>query len=84
MPSTRRYRQLRAAVLATKPPICAMCGGWIDRTLSARHPLGPSVDHAVPRSLGGSDSIDNLRPMHLVCNIRRGNRPLPLRTSRDW
>ena len=84
MPSTRRYRQLRAAVLAMKPPVCGWCGGWIDRTLSGRHPLGPSVDHVIPRAQGGPDTIANLQPMHLRCNIQRGNRPLPLRTSRDW
>lgn len=33
-----------------------------------------SADHLVPRSLGGSDAIENLRPAHTRCNSARGNR----------
>lgn len=32
-----------------------------------------TVDHVQPRSLGGSDRIDNLQPMCCVCNHRKGN-----------
>jgi hypothetical protein len=42
-------------------------------------------DHVIPKSLGGSDDDDNLRPAHLVCNIRRKNTPLATwRASRRW
>lgn len=33
-------------------------------------------DHLVPYSLGGPDSLDNLRPACHTCNARRGNRVL--------
>ncbi|MBF0808519.1 HNH endonuclease [Rothia nasimurium] len=36
-----------------------------------------SVDHVLPRSLGGSDDIANLRPAHFSCNSARGNRVMP-------
>lgn len=35
---------------------------------------GPSVDHIVPRSLGGTDDLANLRLTHWGCNQKRGNR----------
>lgn len=34
--------------------------------------LGPSIDHIVHRSFGGSNRPDNLRLMHFSCNIRSG------------
>ena len=45
-----------------------------------------SIDHVTPVSQGGSDDITNLRPAHLKCNVRRGNRraPTPLLTSTRW
>ena len=35
---------------------------------------GPSVDHIIPRSQGGSDDLVNLRLTHWGCNQKRGNR----------
>jgi len=34
---------------------------------------GPSIDHLVPRSLGGEDDLANLRLAHWACNRRRKN-----------
>lgn len=33
-----------------------------------------SMDHIVPKSLGGTDDVSNLRPVHMYCNALRGNR----------
>lgn len=38
------------------------------------HDSGPSVDHVVPRSQGGSDELANLRLAHWGCNRQRNNR----------
>jgi hypothetical protein len=32
-----------------------------------------TVDHIIPRSLGGSDDLDNLQPMCAGCNFKKGN-----------
>ncbi|WP_083785876.1 HNH endonuclease signature motif containing protein [Nakamurella multipartita] len=33
------------------------------------------VDHSIPTSLGGTDTIENYRPAHNSCNRQRGNLP---------
>ena len=70
----------RRQVLEVYGTICWLC----------RQPIAglPSADHVIPRSRGGTDDIENLRPAHLRCNISRGNRPprrrITLTPSSDW
>ncbi len=33
-----------------------------------------TIDHILPRSLGGSDAIENLQPMCNTCNHKKGNK----------
>jgi 5-methylcytosine-specific restriction endonuclease McrA len=77
--SGRYAARIRDHVLATKGTTCCHC-----------HEDGArSVEHVTPRSKGGTDHDDNLRPAHLVCNQRRARHPMlgwtdrPT-TSRDW
>lgn len=58
-----RYRQLRAAILAANP-ICHICG----------QPGADSIDHEIPRSAGGQNTLGNLRSAHLSCNSAKGDR----------
>jgi 5-methylcytosine-specific restriction endonuclease McrA len=50
---------------------CHICGTDVDRTLSGRHPMGPTIDHLVPLSKGGKDCYENVALAHLSCNARR-------------
>jgi len=53
--------------------ICQLCGDPCDPS-QPNGDMGPSLDHIVPRSLGGGDEDSNLRTAHRLCNARRGNR----------
>lgn len=56
---------------------CGICNRPVDITLKSGtrgSRRGPSVDHIVPRSLGGTDDLSNLRLAHWGCNQKRGNR----------
>lgn len=86
----RPYRRLCAQQRALGLP-CWWCGHAIDYTITgseaSKHPLGFTLDHATPISLGGS-LLDpaNARSAHRRCNSSRGNRPgVPKApTSRRW
>jgi 5-methylcytosine-specific restriction endonuclease McrA len=51
---------------------CWICREMIDPALRSPHPASSSTDHVIPRALGGSDEIENLRPTHRHCNASRG------------
>ena len=61
--STRRWRKIRERVLRAGQFICVYCGQEAD-----------TVDHVVPRRLGGNDSDDNLVASCKRCNYAKGGR----------
>lgn len=53
-------------VIAEYGSICHLCLKLIESDAEF------SIDHVIPRSKGGDDSIENLRPAHRKCNYSRG------------
>ena len=53
---------------------CHLCNKAVDHTLSGMHRDGPTVDHIIPVSHGGTDEPHNVALAHRACNIKRGNR----------
>jgi len=56
---------------------CYICKKEIDMSASrwtgrGNWENGLHFDHVVPLSRGGSDTIDNIRPSHALCNIKKG------------
>jgi hypothetical protein len=47
----------------------------VDPRLSNKDGWGKSLDHIMPKSLGGGPEIENLRLAHRRCNSYRGNDP---------
>lgn len=69
------WKAARKRAIASKDPVCAICGKWIDIVAPAFHPLAVEVDHIVPRSRGGAlYDLDNLQLTHSKCNRRKGAR----------
>lgn len=78
--SGRYAARIREEVREIYGSVCWLCGRQIREGEF-------SVDHVIPRSRGGGDAIENLRPAHIRCNSRRGNRGTvrPISpTSREW
>jgi 5-methylcytosine-specific restriction endonuclease McrA len=59
--NTRRYRQLRAIVLADSP-LCVYC----------KRVRATQTDHWIPLALGGRDELSNLVPACWPCNRAKG------------
>lgn len=51
---------------------CYLCGKRID--MDRKDAMGPSVDHLIPRSHGGTHDLANVALVHRRCNSRKGNR----------
>jgi 5-methylcytosine-specific restriction endonuclease McrA len=54
--------------------ICHICGDQVDMSLPRTSKLGATLDHVIPISKGGLDSLDNLKLAHWICNIRKSDR----------
>ena len=59
--STSKWRKIRLRILQRDNYVCQMCG--MD---------GNTVDHIVPRSLGGTDQPFNLQCLCNACNASKG------------
>ena len=53
---------------------CGICRTPIDMNLAYPNPGASSIDHVVPLSIGGSDTLANVQLAHLGCNWAKGNR----------
>jgi len=67
----------REEVLDRYGSICHLCQEPIDLTLPKRvgykgWEYGLHLDHVIPLSKGGDDTIENIRPSHGKCNIKKG------------
>ena len=59
-PLPRNWAVIRRRVLRGSD-VCSICN----------QPGADEVDHVVPRYLGGTDDISNLRPVHRACHARK-------------
>jgi 5-methylcytosine-specific restriction endonuclease McrA len=65
-------------VIAKTESLCHLCGKEVDLDLTGRdQPMRKSVDHIVPLSKGGDDTLANVALTHFRCNSAKGNRSVP-------
>lgn len=56
---------------------CSLCGlPIIVQLVDTRHPLSGTIDHVLPKALGGRDVAENRKPTHKICNNQRGVRDI--------
>jgi len=85
----RRARKLNSGssfykedeVLALYGAICHICNKDINLSLPRKTNIkgwenGLHIDHLIPLSKGGSDTLDNVRPSHGLCNLKKHANPL--------
>lgn len=83
--SQRKRRALKSEpykeqqVLSTFGNICYLCGKEIDLNAPRQAgrigwQMGLQIDHVVPLSKGGVDTLENVRPAHGLCNIKKKDR----------
>jgi hypothetical protein len=67
-----RFRRIddnvRAEVVRAHGMVCWLCS----RPIASKSEL--HLDHVIPHSLSGPETVENLRPAHARCNVIRGNR----------
>lgn len=62
---------------------CYLCGAPVDIE-APRTPgkpgweIGLHRDHVIPISAGGPNTLDNVRPAHAMCNLRKADTPITL------
>ena len=78
--STTLRDKHRTTIARNQPP-CAICGQPIDYTLPHDNPMAYVVDHILPLSAGGPDTIDNRQPAHRVCNRQKSDKVSGISTS---
>lgn len=78
----RKVSSLRNQVVSTYGTTCHICGRPIDMSISRTEPGGYTLDHVIPKSLGGRHVLSNLRPAHRRCNLARQAKPLQATATR--
>lgn len=79
-----RHAQVESEIYSTNQILelwgtaCYLCGEEID--LEANRGIGQlgwqrglHLDHVIPIMEGGSDTVDNVRPTHALCNLRKSS-----------
>jgi 5-methylcytosine-specific restriction endonuclease McrA len=54
--------------------VCHICSDTVDMSLARNSRYGATLDHVIPLSKGGDDSLDNLKLAHWICNVRKSDK----------
>lgn len=70
----RGYQKHSAEVFLRDGFTCGICDYPVRVDAEPNDPEAATLDHVVPRALGGSDGLENLQTAHRYCNIVKGSR----------
>jgi hypothetical protein len=71
---TKPHRISHDQVVRQYGSSCHICKEPIDLELARTHRFGLTVDHVIPVNKGGNDELDNLRPAHWICNVKKSDK----------
>lgn len=70
----RHLRYIRQRLIAEHGMVCALCG----KPIESKEEL--TVDHIIPRAMGGATIHGNCQLAHKSCNVRKGNKYIDTET----
>ena len=80
----RMQAEANKKIVVATQSVCAICGGIVDKSLKAPHPMSASVDHIIPIAKGGHPSdINNLQLTHRACNRAKGTKIITEKPQRE-
>lgn len=68
MADRRHLQYIRQHLIAKHGMVCALCG----KPIESENEL--TVDHIIPRAMGGATTYENCQLAHRDCNFRKGNK----------
>lgn len=68
MADRRHLQYIRQCLIAKHGMVCALCS----KPIESENEL--TVDHIIPRAMGGSTTYENCQLAHKECNLRKGNK----------
>lgn len=71
----RHLQYIRQRLIAEHGMVCALCG----KPIGSGNEL--TVDHIVPRTMGGATIYENCQLAHKSCNLRKGNKYIAPETA---
>lgn len=76
MADRRHLQYIRQCLIAKHGMVCALCS----KPIESEHEL--TVDHIIPRAMGGATTYENCQLSHRDCNLRKGNKYIDTRNCR--
>lgn len=70
----RHLQYIRQRLIAEHGMVCALCGKPIESEKEL------TVDHIIPRAMGGATIYGNCQLAHKSCNLRKGNKYIDTET----
>lgn len=64
----RHLQYIRQRLIAEHGMVCALCGKPVESEKEL------TVDHIIPRAMGGATIYGNCQLAHKSCNLRKGNK----------
>lgn len=77
MADRRHLQYIRQRLIAKHGMVCALCS----KPIEPEHEL--TVDHIIPRAMGGATTYENCQLAHKECNFRKGNKYIDSETVKN-